>query len=212
MRILQVAHYFLPKHRGGVEVYTYNLSKELQKNHEVIIYCREDGYFNKVYCEANDLYDGLKLRRIFYNIPLTPETSYRNELIDENFNSFLDEIKPDIIHFQHLERMSVTLIDVAKQKGIPTVLTLHDYWFICPLTQLLFKNNEPCPISYSDERCLSCIKTWFKKSKIRHYYEKMSATGLSIINKRSRLMQDMLDKLDVIIAPSEFLRKRFIKD
>jgi glycosyltransferase involved in cell wall biosynthesis len=38
MRILQVVHGFLPERRGGTEIYTYNLSKELSKNHEVHIF------------------------------------------------------------------------------------------------------------------------------------------------------------------------------
>jgi len=37
MKILQVVHGFPPKQRGGTEIYTYYLSKELAKSHEVHI-------------------------------------------------------------------------------------------------------------------------------------------------------------------------------
>ena len=40
MRIVQVIHGFPPRNMAGSEVYTYNLSKELSKRHEVIVFYR----------------------------------------------------------------------------------------------------------------------------------------------------------------------------
>jgi len=157
MRILQVSHYFLPKHKAGVETYTYNLSKELQKKHDIWIYTREDDHFDKDFHEAEDSYDGLKIKRIYYNIPLTFDTAYKNEAIDKHFFVFLDKIKPDVVHFQHLERLSVNLIRIVKAKNIPVILTLHDYWFICPQIQLLRDDGKPCCPPYGVKKCIYCV-------------------------------------------------------
>ncbi|MFA5275727.1 MAG: glycosyltransferase family 4 protein [Candidatus Omnitrophota bacterium] len=211
MRILQVAHYFLPRHLGGVENYTYNLAKELQKQHEVYVYCREDGYFNKDYYEVNEIYEGLFLKRIFYNKRRTLEDTYNNRLIDERFADFLDRLKPEVIHFQHLERLSVGMINMARKKGIPSVLTLHDYWFICPLIQLLIQYETPCPLEYSPERCLNCINTWAQRNQVVFYPKQDANTMLNIVNRRKEVMREVLNKVDAIIAPSLFLKKKHLE-
>jgi len=51
---------------------------------------------------------------------------------------FLYELLPnyDLIHVFHPMRLG-TVIRVAKKLNIPTILTLTDFWVICPMAQLL---------------------------------------------------------------------------
>jgi glycosyltransferase involved in cell wall biosynthesis len=230
MRILQVVHEFPPKEHGGTAVYTYGLSMELSKKHEVFVLNLSYGGFHCVFnrFKRNGLY-------IFeLNIPLSEEimrlfslqATYTDSKVEEKFGELLIEIKPDCIHFQHLLGLSASLIQIAKEKGIPTVLTLHDYWFICPTIQLLKRNSIIC--NGSDEQSENCFKCWNDRqaeilpSKLGKFLpqkmlsEKVLELALMKINsekkfrERKEYMKWILLNADIIIAPSIFLRRIFI--
>ncbi|UCD83295.1 MAG: glycosyltransferase, partial [Deltaproteobacteria bacterium] len=123
MKILQVVHYFLPRHRAGTEIYTYNLAKELARKHQVCIFCSEDGPTSERYQIKEDLFSGLPVCRLTYDQPQGFIETFKNDAVEERFEQYLDQVRPDVIHFQHLFRLSASLLSVAKRRGIPSVLT-----------------------------------------------------------------------------------------
>jgi len=249
-KIVQVVHDFLPGHPHGTEYYTYYLSKELQKINKVYIFCRErNDSFRKDFSK-DELFDGLPVRRLYFNPPLTFEATYRNSFVDKEFECFLDVIKPDIVHFQHLVQLSASMIEVAKRRRIPTILTLHDFWFLCPQIQLLTNNNQICSGPDSKAKCANCEKIFYTygklqssesscdrrvrflkyppeplrtvkklvpskiKTALKERFLKTHPATTSItpdmIAKRSRFLRDMLDRVDMVLAPSRFLIEKFI--
>lgn len=230
MRILQVAHEFPPRDFcGGTGVYTYNLSMELSKTNEVFILYLKYGGFRYVFNYSKR--NGLNIYEL--NIPLSEKimrlfsfkATYIDAKVEEKFRELLIEIKPDVIHFQHLMGLSASLLEIAKEKGIPTVLTLHDYWFICPIFFLLKRNFTIC--NGSDEQSENCFRCWnnmqariladiwekFLSPKM--FSEKLLESALMKINskkkfrERKEYMKSILLNPDIIIAPSLSLRKNF---
>jgi glycosyltransferase involved in cell wall biosynthesis len=155
MKILFVSHYFLPLHRAGVENYTYRLAKEFRKKDSASVYCREDGSWDQEFHEEDDVYDGIPVHRVYYNRPLNFRTHYDNPELDRAFERYLVRHRPDVVHFQHLDRLSAGFIDVAHRLGIPRVLTLNDFWFICSQIQML-RSGDPCPGPAEGRNCRSC--------------------------------------------------------
>ncbi|UCC95711.1 MAG: glycosyltransferase family 4 protein [Candidatus Omnitrophota bacterium] len=55
-----------------------------------------------------------------------------NDEIEEVFSSFLDETQPDVIHAHNMHYFSEvharTLEQLAKQRGVPLVITAHNVW------------------------------------------------------------------------------------
>ncbi len=250
-RIVQVVHNFLPGHPHGTENYTYHLSKELQKISKIYIFCREGKDSFRKDFSKDELFDGLLVRRLYFNLPLIFDASYRNSFVDKEFERFLDEIKPDIVHFQHLMGLSASMLQIAKQRRIPAILTLHDFWFLCPQVQLLTNDNQVCSGPDSKDKCANCEKIFYIYGKLQSFHGrigkflkyppeplktvkkllpwKMKTTlkekflktqppissiplnmRANMIAKRSSFLRDMLDKVDVILAPSRFLREKFI--
>jgi len=41
--------------------------------------------------------------------------------------------------------LSAHLIPIAREKGYPVALTLHDYWFICADAQLVWPDRKAMP-------------------------------------------------------------------
>ncbi len=203
---------------------------ELSKTHEVfVLYLRYDGFrYVLNYSKRN----GLNIYEL--NIPFFEEimrlvsikATYIDAKVEEKFRELLIEIKPDCIHFQHLIGLSASLLKIAKEKGIPTVLTLHDYWFICPIITLLKRNSTIC--NGSDEQSENCFRCW-NNNQAKHladtcgkfltpkmFSEKLFEPTLKKINskkkfrERKEYMKSILLNTDIIITPSLFLRNFFI--
>ena len=162
MKIVQVIHGFPPFSMGGSEIYTYNLSRELAKQDEVFVFYRIANPDRPEYDIHFSVNNGLNLYAInntlkFYD---SFEKTYNNDFISKTFGNFLDEINPDIIHFQHLFLLSTTLVEEANKRKIPVVFTLHDFWLFCHLGQLLKLDLSICQ-GPQDLECARCLPPQF---------------------------------------------------
>ncbi len=50
----------------------------------------------------------------------------------EAFEQCLNVIQPDLIHFHCIQRLTISVVDVARGRGIPYLITMHDGWWISP--------------------------------------------------------------------------------
>lgn len=207
-------HYFLPKHLAGTEIYAYNLSSELNKRHEVYVYCREEGFFQREFDEIDDTYKGLPVRRVYSNLigrkanPINRFlVTFKSKTIERSFERFLDQIKPDVVHIQHLYRLPTSLISLIKSKGIPVIVTLHDYWFICHAIRLLRPNLEVCSGPLFGLKCAGCVELglpiWAST------FLRPLTTLLSVY--RTAYMRSRLKEADLLISPSSFLKNKFVE-
>lgn len=159
MRILYVVHDFVPETMAGTEVATYKLARDLQTRYgyEVHIFCRGwDGRCTP-YRERHEQLDGLHVRRIDFGNGDHPNHWRRHDAqIERAFQRALDEIKPDLVHIQHLLYLSTDLVALAKARGVPVVVSLHDFWFRCPAGTLLDHNEQICRRD-PGVGCLSCV-------------------------------------------------------
>jgi len=158
MKIVQVIHGFPPYSMGGSEIYTYNLSRELAKQDEVSVFYRIANPDRPEYDMHFTISNGLNLYAINNTLKLYDsfEKTYKNDSISKIFGNFLEEINPDIVHFQHLTCLSATLIQEAKKRKIPVIFTLHDFWLFCQLGQLLKLDLSIC-YGPQDSECARCF-------------------------------------------------------
>jgi len=157
MKILTVVHYFLPTHQAGTEIYAANLAKALAgAGHEVSVFTSEDGEPSGGRFELrDDEWEGLPVYRLIRGEPPDFERSYLDPEVDAIFRELLQKIQPDVVHFQHTFRLSCGMIPVCKDAGVPAVLTLADFWHICPPILLLKPGFERCP-GPDPEGCARC--------------------------------------------------------
>lgn len=239
MKILQVVHSFLPYTVAGTEVYTYRLSKELMKRHEVAIFFRINDRRKKEYALVESSADGMQLYAINHTFRHSSsfKDTYDDRGVDKVFGCLLDKIKPDIIHIQHLLFLSLGIIDEANNRGIPVVFTVNDYWLFCHKGQLLNNNLKVCDkIDLSG--CIDCLKPqlcirknslalydilrkrapkiilqFFKESYIRFMEQfvlkKQQLNDL--MSARAERVTKRIPNIDRFIAPSFFIRSKFIE-
>lgn len=133
MKILVIVHVFPPKQSAGTEVYTYKLAKALQeRGHDLCIYYTERDPDCPQYELRRGAYDGLPYFAVVHNHDFEHfRGTYKDERMEEHLRMVLDEIRPDVVHVQHLHLHSIDYIGIIKERGIPIVYTLAEYLNIC---------------------------------------------------------------------------------
>lgn len=242
MKILQVVHNDPFSGQGGTELYTRGLALSLSERHEVYVFCRISDSALKDYQVRKTNHGPVTV----YSLNNTLEGChsfkmlYQNDEIDRKFAEVLDEIRPDLVHIQHLAFLSIGLIGKAKDKGIPVVFTLHDYWLICPKWQLFKPDCNSCLEAYGgnfSEECSVCLgdmlnikpndlRLFFIIRKIfspavvrflRRAYSLFSrnkagkARAAKELSERVFEIKNALNCVNVFLAPSHYLRDCFIK-
>ncbi len=211
LNILQVVHFFLPDHQTGTELYTYYLTKELKKlGHNVTILTFEDGYpyvesvMEKTHYEDIPLIKLYKQERSLKKRQLKKYMNlYYEPYLESVFIRILDELKPDVVHFQHLVNLSINFIELVKRRNIPVVMTIADYWYICWNNLLLKKDLSRCTPDRKLRNCLGCIrKNPVSLALLPYFYYHLL--------KKETLHKKNLNSADLIIAPSDFLREVYV--
>lgn len=158
MKILLVIHDYWPNYNAGTENHTHYLAQALSKNNEVFIFTTEpnsDNEDRKVYWE--DKVKVIKIHTQYGKHGIT-RGSYLNDNLDQIFRDWINDIQPDIVHIQHLIGLSLSFIDIVKEKKIPLVYTLHDFWYECPFIRR-YKNEKNCIITKSNlGDCNACMQ------------------------------------------------------
>jgi glycosyltransferase involved in cell wall biosynthesis len=153
LKVLLTVHQFFPEYFSGTEVLTYSVAKELKRRgHDVYVFTGFPARTHMPEDERFDEYDieGIHVFRFHHAyIPMggqssVTEVEYDSHLTARYFTRLLRDLKPDIVHFFHLSRLGVGLIDAAVNAGIPAYYTPTDFWSVCPTSQLLLKDGSVC--------------------------------------------------------------------
>lgn len=148
MRVLQIVHGFPPHGRGGAELYAESLATHLASRFgdAVTVLTREDVPQAPEFRVRTESRDGLELVWINNTFRSTRrfEDTYVNPRITAHAAQIIDTVRPDVAHVHHLTCLSTTIVDALARRGVPVVLTLHDYWLICHRGQLFDRTFTRC--------------------------------------------------------------------
>jgi glycosyltransferase involved in cell wall biosynthesis len=209
MRILLVVHQFPPERLGGTEVYTLELARELAaRGHQAAVFHRAPGPRGLVPAE----WDRVPVYRASGG-PMTPLSVFRatfgEPTLEGAFLQALDQAKPDLIHIQHLMGLPVSIVEHIRQREIPVVLTLHDYWFMCANAQLL-TNTDARLCDGPRLGGLNCGRCALARAGVPWLWP--VAPGLvPVFLWRRQLLRHVLEVVDHLIAPSRFLAERMVQ-
>lgn len=244
LKILLPVHVFFPKHFYGTETYTLDLAKSLKTlGHDPVILtaipCGEEGTGQLV---SQYHYDDLPVHVIDLNkMPHNrfKQTYYRPELYPI-LKDLISTIQPDIARVTHLINHTGTLLEVLKDRKIPTVSTLTDFFGICFNNKLERFDGALCmgPNRHSTN-CLGCYLCIAKQyplynvlqpfTKNRHILNtvtrllqyaikipglrKSSLSGhIFDVTKRFNTLRHLYGQYTSMVAPSDFLYDAYVKN
>ena len=170
MKVLEVVHFFLPKHSAGVEVYTDSVARALAaRGHDVRLFFSEKILSRPNYSVFERDHEGLTSHVLVNNLLYEGfEETFVNAEVERAFGEVLDEWRPDVVHVQHLMLLSMRLPEIAAARGIPTVMSLHDFWLACARFGQLLEHGEKICDGPEPARCSSCISDFkFSQSNLQ---------------------------------------------
>jgi glycosyltransferase involved in cell wall biosynthesis len=144
----------------------------------------------------------------------TFEWIYRNRGVHEGFLKSLESFQPDLVHIHHLTGLSSTIVEEVKLRKLPLVMTLHDFWMVCPRGQRMTADLTLCE-DVDREKCFKCL------GSLWHHFFRDRGSERTVVDVRGRLspmnlaewdrhVAYILNLCDVLIAPSEFHRERML--
>ena len=205
------------RYNAGSEVYTQGLAQALAERHEVHVFTRQENAFLPEYatqCEtdASDPRIALHVTNM-----ARARDGYRHGAVDAAFSDLLDEIRPDVVHIGHLNHLSTSLVFEARARRIPVVFTLHDYWLMCPRGQFIqMYPQDPSDVwavcdGQDNRKCaVHCYVRYFSGSE--EEYEADAAYWTDWVGRRMGHVREVCDAVDMFIAPSRYLLRRFRDD
>lgn len=108
----------------------------------------------------------------------------------------LERWKPDLIHVHHFYRLGLDVL-FALQRWFPQsrwIVTLHEFLAICPYQGQLLRRDGTLCSGPSAKECSRCLP-------------QIAPVDFAL---REALMRLLLERMDVLIAPSEQLAQRYV--
>ena len=197
-RILTFSHGHPDFHLGGGELAAYNLYKAYGKRPDV-----EASYFVARHDRGRGATGAISLRR--QNEYLWEQSvgdwlrmrSVNSHSLQNSFPDLIRALRPTVVHTHHYLHLGLEYLQVIKRidPAIRIVMTLHEYAAICFNNgQMIKTGTQRLCTRESPEDCRRCFPDrsvedfWLRKHRFRGYF---------------RLV-------DHFVAPSEFLRQRYI--
>lgn len=239
MRLLYVVNGFPPTALGGVEIYTWEIARAMtRRGHTVWVFCRESDFQRPDYELIRDEVDGLPILRVVNDFKKAQHFShtYVDDRIEAIFSRVLQEIQPDLVHFQHLIGLSARLPDHVRSMGIPMLMSLHDFWPLCHRVHLLNWQTQPCPGPFQGGDCVTCvrgtrssswvysllraIKPWLPAFLFSQIMSRIGGASIPLwagvswkdLQTRYNVFRQALMSCPLLIVPSNFVCEMFHKN
>lgn len=119
-------------------------------------------------------------------------------------DQLLKQFPPDIAHAHNIYgRLTTSVLDLLYEKGIPVLMTLHDYKLICP-TYLLMCNGHICEDCKGGKFYMAVRNRCHKDSWLASAIYTLESYFNQWLGKYRR-------NIKLFIAPSLFMRDKFIE-
>ena len=189
--------FYPPYSIGGDATHVKYLAEELTKvGHEVHVFYNKDAYIVKRgnLSPIDEFQEGVFTHEFESRLNLSPYLAYLFgdvPSIDRKFNALVKEIGPDVVHHHNISLLGYRLLN--NSGSYACIYTAHDYWLVCP-TNNLFKNQEEICVV---KNCSSCS---LKSKRVPQVWRSCRNFKMAIKN------------IDLLISPSEYVRKRLLQE
>lgn len=223
MRILIAVHGYPPTYNGGAERRAQRTARAIAaRGHTVRVLCIETLQATTPGISWRDDDEaGVLVRRLFCNFHEQPNhfrLSYDNPLIGQIVGQILRDWQPDLVHLFSGYLMSASCVNAAHAAGVPIVISLTDYWWLCHRINLLRTDESRCngPTPLGCARCHAEIRRRYRlpaqviPSGADLIWSAIERTpmsrymGLDEQQRRRETLMDTLGHAAALIAPSRF--------
>jgi glycosyltransferase involved in cell wall biosynthesis len=207
MRILHLLHQYLPEKVGGTELYTGMLARfQAADGHRVAIFtpATADDHFPEPTIE-----EGVRV----YRAPTGPRSAadtfrstFRHPALARAFGTVLVQEQPDLVHIQHLMGVPTGVVGQLRRAGIPWLVTLHDYWYLCANGQLI--TNDTQAICDGPAAWINCGRCALARAGRPELWPLAPALA-PVFGWRHHQLRQILGGARAIVAPTRFVAEAY---
>ena len=122
------------------------------------------------------------------------QITYTNNTYKQMLENLFDSFQFDILHVHHFLFQTFDAIDIAKERGVYSIITLHDLYMKCPSINMVYEDKY-CEYDRSKD-CLKCLKARYRVNS-------------NILSNWQKTCESVLEKFDKVIVPSNNTKKIF---
>jgi glycosyltransferase involved in cell wall biosynthesis len=235
MKLLFVVHQYLPRHVTGTEQYVRALAHGLQQaGHQVTVFAYEPliqfAAPGREWFEQDEVVEGVPVHRCSVHPRHSANRElgdYENPLVGQLFARWFAAQSFDVVHVFHPRNIGLCALREPRRRGVPVVVHLMDFWFLCPNYLLLRSDGRLCD-GPPDQGlgCIGCIDAQLAANVdadgLRPYLAALASLPTpagdltptvarrahALVARKPTLFAE-LAQASAVIAPSRFLRQRF---
>lgn len=183
--------------RGGDCIYMLNLEQLLKAHgHEVAVFAMD--YPENLDTPWKKYFPKNMSKLMAFTRP------FGSHEVKSTFKKLLDDFKPDVVHLNNVHtQLSPVMAELAHQRGIKVVWTLHDYKLLCPRYDCLKNGNTICETCFNGDKKACLDNKCMKGSKLASFIGFKEAT----VWNRERLEAST----DIFICPSQFMADKMVQ-
>jgi len=216
MRILFITASYLPESVGGVELHLAGLVRSMTAaGHECMVLCRAASVDVPHLSVTRDRHEGTEVVRVgnTFEDATTLRRLYAHEGLAEVVLGVVAEWAPDVCHVHHLTCLSTAILDGLAEAGVPSVMTLHDFWMGCPRGQRITAALQPCPEIKLD-KCVPCLRELWPhllgpgRAPEQSAEEQLAGDKALLEDYHADILRS-LGSVDALVTPSAFMARMF---
>lgn len=137
---------------GGTQFHVRDLTCELKEEFNVYVAARDRNHLRVTMYSGDNI---VSLKYDIGEINLYPPE--RDAELYHLFSNLLKAFRIDVLHVHHTYGLSFDMIYAAHDLQIPVVLTMHDYYYVCPNVKLVNPNLVQCEGYRESDQCSICL-------------------------------------------------------
>lgn len=130
------------------------------------------------------------------DINLYGQITYTNDSYKEMIKTIFDSFHIELLHVHHFLFQTFDAIDIAKERNVYSIITLHDLYMSCPSINMVYEEKF-CEVN-KNRNCEKCLKNRY-------------GVESDILQNWRTTCKKVLEKFDKIIVPSQNTKEQFEK-
>ena len=117
--------------------------------------------------------------------------AWDNPEVTARVAALIDGLEPDLLHVHCVQEIGAGVIGEAKARGLPVVLSVHDFWWLCARQFMLRPDHSYCgqnPVRI--EACRGCV-TDFPAARERFAFLQAQAAQADLVTYPSRFAREL---------------------
>ncbi len=228
MRILIAAHGYPPTHSAGAERRAERMARWLSVNgHEVEVLAVEKVNAAGGLRRETAVQDGVTVHRLLYD--LSDGDAFRNQYDHPGVGAACEDVlsgkRFDLVHVVSGYLLGAPIIEVPRRHGVPVVVTLTEFWFMCARLNLMQVTGALCSGPDDDVKCARCLLESQRRYRLparlpealgRAFWASVAALPahspmVSRVAERRRRLHEALAAANLVVCPSRYLLATFAR-